>query len=239
MREHATFQMIIGQALKQWREQRGERQEVVALAARRWGLAWSANVVALIEAGRRHLTLEEFLLFPSVLADLSGPRSWLELFQPSAERVAVTPATSTTLDAVLDLVAHAGAISNEGYRMSFDTPRSRQSAAWNTGTGPSPTAASRRGTYSVSLGVHDTILEIDRKAARKFQTTAPRIVVASIKRWGRSLMEEREQRLARAGHDLASPRRAQALRGSITRTLLEELRPLVARPRRRSRIHGK
>ena len=73
-------------------------------------------------------------------------------------------------------------------------------------------------------------LEAERKAGKRLGV-APEIVGAlSVARWGRGLSDERDARVA-AAVDRASewdPRRIQALRGHVTRVLLEELRPALA-----------
>lgn len=227
-----SFRAIIGHTLKHWREARGERQEVVALACRRWGLPWSANVIALIEAGRRHLTAEEFLLLPSALADLGGPATWSELLPPaSQDRVQLTPTTDATIEALRQLIEQA-----EVDRDQFSTPHSRQREAWHeTARQQMSPVKSVAVTDSLAVVGQDTVLEIDRKAARALKTTPARIVTAAWRTWKHSLMEERERLLTLAGAGLMPARRAQAVRGRITRTLLQQLKPLVTRRKRARR----
>ncbi|MBO3752182.1 hypothetical protein J5X84_39490 [Streptosporangiaceae bacterium NEAU-GS5] len=68
----------------------------------------------------------------------------------------------------------------------------------------------------------DGIGEAERYAARKLGTTPDRINLAAMRRWGRTLAEERDQRVAERG-GAASPRQLQALRGHVTRELMAEL----------------
>jgi hypothetical protein len=228
------FCALIGHRLKAWREQQGERQETVALSARRWGLPWSANVVALIEAGRRHLTAQEFVLLPAALGDLGGPKSWVELLPDTlSDRIALTPKTETTIEALRQLLASAGTVT-EDHRDEFDTPHLRQRQTWREAAREGVKAVSV--SDAVSLAGQDEVLEIDRKAARALRTTARQIVAASWRTWNHSLMEERERQLRLAGQELMAPRRAQAIRGTITRKLLDQLKPLVKarRPTKRT-----
>jgi len=226
-----TLHAMIGAALRTWREQchdqKGERQEIVALAARRWGLPWSANTVAQIESGRRHLTLEEFFLLPSALSDLGQPVSWTDLLLPPSDtRITVTPLTSTSLTALHHLLERKG-LPDPADRSLFNTPHDRQAEAFaDHSSGQKP---------SVPLPVSDvafSVTELERKAARKLKTKAAVIATCAWKLWRHSFTDERERRLVLAGHDLTVPRTAQALRGAITRGLLEELLPLVKRPSR-------
>jgi hypothetical protein len=64
--------------------------------------------------------------------------------------------------------------------------------------------------------------DAERHAARKLGTTPEQINVAALRRWGRTLAEERDHRLSEQTAEL-SARSRQALRGHITRDLLTEL----------------
>ena len=68
-----SFRQAVGAQIRKLREQRGVRQEIVALMARRWGLPWTSATVAQMETGRRHLTAEEWLLLPAVLTRALHP----------------------------------------------------------------------------------------------------------------------------------------------------------------------
>src|SRR5262245_12140090 len=78
-----------------------------------------------------------------------------------------------------------------------------------------------------------------QKAARALRTRPEAIVEASHQRWDRSLTDEREARLRRRSElETGTARTLQAVRGHVTRELLEELRPLlkdIAKTKRRSR----
>lgn len=58
--------------------------------------------------------------------------------------------------------------------------------------------------------------------------TADAVALASVRLWGRSLTDERDARVASQGIGL-SARSVQALRGHVTRALIDELRPSIAR----------
>jgi len=54
------------------------------------------------------------------------------------------------------------------------------------------------------------------------------VAISAHRSWGRSLSAERDRLVADQARGDAPPRTLQALRGHVTRTLTEELRPLVA-----------
>jgi transcriptional regulator with XRE-family HTH domain len=67
--------------------------------------------------------------------------------------------------------------------------------------------------------------EADQKAARRLRVDVSQLSAAANRLWGCSLTAERNRRL---GNVQGKPARSiQALRGRITRTLLEELEPVI------------
>ncbi len=67
--------------------------------------------------------------------------------------------------------------------------------------------------------------EAEQKAARKIGVDAQVLTAAAIRLWGHSLTVERDARLGNVGSK--STRSIQALRGRVTRNLLEELEPAL------------
>src|SRR5262245_8352682 len=62
---------LIGTRLRTLRETANLRQEQIAASARKVGFhSWARGTVAMIESGRRRLTLEEFLLIPAILGNV-------------------------------------------------------------------------------------------------------------------------------------------------------------------------
>jgi hypothetical protein len=57
-------------------------------------------------------------------------------------------------------------------------------------------------------------------------------------RWGRSLTEERDRRVAAQASPDATPRTRQAVRGHVTRELMATLAPIVEPQRARQAAHG-
>ena len=77
-----SFRHAIGSQIRNLRKQHGVRQEHVAVIACWWGLPWTSNTVGQLETGRRHLTVEEWLLLPTVLTKALNhhpPYTWVDL----------------------------------------------------------------------------------------------------------------------------------------------------------------
>lgn len=65
---------IVGERLKEFREQLNLRQSDLATAAAQAGLAWSRSSIAALEAGTRNLTVEEVIMLPLVISNAGGLR---------------------------------------------------------------------------------------------------------------------------------------------------------------------
>jgi len=72
----------------------------------------------------------------------------------------------------------------------------------------------------------DDVGDAERHAARRLGVPVERVNQAAMTLWGRPLSEERDRRLVEQPEGM-SPRRLQALRGHITRSLITELLPVV------------
>src|SRR5205823_23554 len=84
----------------------------------------------------------------------------------------------------------------------------------------------RQGTVS---GYVSPIGVAEQKASRRLGVSPEEVARAAGSLWSRSLAEERDARLLRLAPVGASARTIQALRGHITRTLLQELEPALQR----------
>jgi hypothetical protein len=73
----------------------------------------------------------------------------------------------------------------------------------------------------------DKLADAEQKAARRLRTFPLAVAVAARRRWRRSFTEERDHRVTAQAQPDATPRTLQALRGHVTRALLDELRPDV------------
>jgi transcriptional regulator with XRE-family HTH domain len=79
----------------------------------------------------------------------------------------------------------------------------------------------------------DDLGEPEVRAARSLGIEPDALLLLSILRWGRSLSSERDRRTAERSGPGASARTLQAVRGHVTRELLDELAPDVGPERER------
>jgi transcriptional regulator with XRE-family HTH domain len=221
----------IGSRLKAIRESHALRQGQVAEAARRFGLPWSQATVAAIETGRRRLFLHEALFLPTMLGQLTAWTSQPELRD-------LIPSDEGTWIVIENALVRADSFAE--WALSRQCKQTPEILRLQHRYIPIIDADYRRDWRRVwgsekafdpdvmALAISDALGEAETHAAAKFGVTPAMLALAARKRWGRSLTAERDRRLADLGHTGAETRRLQALRGHITRELLEELRPLLA-----------
>ncbi len=228
---------ILGAAIREARETRRLRQDDLAAVAREVGLPWTRVTVAAIEIGRRRLTLDEFLLLPAVLnftelAELFPMDSWVGLTKE-------TSVHSTELKYILS--GKAG----KGHPGNYDTPAQRklqnefprqQIRDIVQGTViPKVVEVIRRVWPEVESGGNEFLIQCEmeakrdaeQKAARRLHVSPFEVALAAQKLWGRSLTAERDRQVAFRETDAAATGRRRAIRGHVTRLLVEEIRPLV------------
>ena len=226
----------VGDELRRRREARGLRQEEVATVARRWGLQWTRSVVAAIEAGRRRLSLEEFLLLPWIAANQSpdaakggevGPGTLGELLE-GLPRVQLSPAVLVSGRGLRLLIEGqpgpaAQTLEDPAKRRLYDSEWERLRQV----LGPTASGTAPAGTWPA---IAENLLrlaaqgEAEQKAAARLGTSPMVVARAAAKRWGRSFTGERDRRVGELHPADASPRTIQALRGHVARALLAELR---------------
>jgi hypothetical protein len=182
------------------------------------------STVAAVESGERPLTLEEFLLLPLALSRLvrrdlrlADLISGLSLTSRAADELRVAIGALEIEHSALAVylrgrkVAASGAFTRPGRKVS--DLEDVTSYTWG-GEGPGGVARGR---------------EAEQRAARKFGVDVDQVAAAAERRWGRGLSEERDVRLRqRVGKDMA-PQQVRAVRGHVTRELLEEIREAVVR----------
>jgi hypothetical protein len=221
-----TLEEAIGAELRRRREAaQGVTQEAVAAQAQAYGLAWTQATLAAIELGRRQLSVGEFAMLPLILnsAGLTGGRAlglW-ELLPDTDEDIDLTGAGEVGVPVRI-------------VRGLFQPPA--QAAA------PSPAVPKRR---------RPGIGEAERKAARQFSVTPATIMRAARTLWGMTLTQRRDLLVSKRTDPMLRldpaeartpgwSRRLQAIRGHVTRELLEQLRPrlkgkVVTREKRKTR----
>lgn len=219
----ATLGQVVGGRLRQLREAAGVRQEDVAAAARLYGLEWTRGTVTAIERGQRQITLPELTMLALVLGrPRSASTGWAahmtggQLLAPHE----LLPDTAEEVDV-------------GGYRMPAQVARRllgerKEPPAAISGLYPVPRTRKAR-LAEEALGAAET------KAAAALGVSPLEVVKAARKRWRHSLTMEREKRvLPAAGASQKGARTLQALRGHVTRALLEELGPMLKRTGRRA-----
>lgn len=208
------LQSVITDNMRRIRRERGVLQEDVAMAARWVGVMWSSTTVAQIESGTRQLSLDEFLLLPLILRCKIS-----DLIAVADENQPVKLGFNTILDpeAVAELVSPKGPQLRDdqipmlpGLEEKLDK-KIRDAIEFS---GLEPTLLSYLKVREGARG------EAERKAAQAMKRPAVEITALAIRLWSRSLTEERD---ARAEEQTSAGKEMRAVRGHITRALLQEI----------------
>jgi transcriptional regulator with XRE-family HTH domain len=190
-------------------------QEQLAIHAQEQGIPWTRDTVKNIEEGAREVSLEEFFpLFPLLgmsLEELLPEHIQLEL----AGGWQVHGGTGTTLRRLLD-----------GHRDAVVSPATVQLR------GSIHASATATATASV-------IRLAEQKAAASLGITPTEVQQLAQKVWKQDLTTERDARVSeRIGEKVVSAQSLQALRGHVTRQLLNEIRPHIKPKRAKKRSKG-
>jgi hypothetical protein len=239
-----TLAAYLGDELRRRRVLRQLRQEDIATTARAWGLRWARSDVAALEAGRRSLALEEVFLLPWIAANegpdavkrgQDHPVELTDLFPGRGSWITWTRrflVSDVALRAILRGEAGGGGL-HEGM---LNAPSSglhggdlqRMALAWmaeNAAVLDHLRLRDRPDASQLLEAAHaDKLGDAEQKAARRLRTFPLAVAAAARKRWGRSLTEERDRRVSEHAPADATPRTLQALRGHVSRDLLDELR---------------
>jgi len=206
-----TVEQVIGQEIRRLREAAGVGQSAVAMYARQIHLPWTRATVAAIELGRKQLRLGELAVIPLVL-HLAGVTDRCLLL------VDLIPAD----DRLVDIWP--------GVRLPLRNARTRLLIGDDKDI--RPTAADPADNLRDVQACGDA----EQKAALTLRVTPRAAVDAAYELWGHSLSMERLLRLrADAAAATATPSRLRALMGHVTRELLDELRPVLKRAKKKSR----
>ena len=208
--EPLTLQQVVAKNVRRLRHEKNLRQEDVATAARRSGLRWTGVTVTQLESGKRSITMEEFVLLPMMLrctlADLVEHDGLVQITES-----ALLPAV--TIQSLVSEHAEVATGDTEiPWIPALETALDNKvkDAVWRAHFVPS--------LLSYLLVREGSQGEAERKAAITLKAMSPAEVAAySLRCWGRTLTEERDARAAEQMGD----KEARAVRGHITRTLLE------------------
>lgn len=228
----------IAGAIRALRSEHDVSQNAIAQAARSLGLRWSSATVANIEAGRRKLSLDEFALLPAIvyfavpLADEYAPDrspSIDEVLRLGAASESVLIAGSEYRFAEVGAILRGGArdvidARIVGYIENYDSIAAKNIAdanvaevrRWWPRASRTQVAAVRRAALE----------EAERKAAVRLQVRALDVSAAAFSLWGVGLTARRDAIVNEQGGNL-DPRSLQALRGHVTRGLIDEIRARI------------
>ena len=194
-----------GERLRATRETKGLRQDDVARAAMARGFPWYRGTVAQIEGGHRELSVPEFFALLQILG-----QSVAEVFGAGDDLLELSPSFKVRAADIGQLLSGRGA--------TFFGPNFKARTDVDDRTTifvPAPTVAFEAPT--------DLVGEAETHAASRLGRSIPEIQLLSSRLWGHSLSIERDLRMVGREKEGLSPRSRQALRGHITRQLLEEL----------------
>lgn len=208
--EPLTLQQVVAKNVRRLRHEKNLRQEDVATAARRSGLRWTGVTVTQLESGKRSITMEEFVLLPMMLrctlADLVEHDGLVQITES-----ALLPAVT-----IQSLVSESAEVATGDTEIPWipalepALDNKVKDAVWRAHFVPS--------LLSYLLVREGSQGEAERKAAITLKAMSPAEVAAySLRCWGRTLTEERDARAAEQMGD----KEARAVRGHITRTLLD------------------
>lgn len=244
--EPMDLHAALGLRLRELRDLHGLTADAVAQAARRRGLSWGRSTVASIETGRRALKLEEFLVLPLILqqltrsdehpygldfglADLAPvPAPPVPVIRPSgdfegirlADRLGMWPEDLAEYLSGRRTVGHfVPLMTHEEYERVRGDDAGREILRQEL--------VSTRGDDAPDRAGWTSSREAEVKAAKALGVLSGLVGPASYILWGRGLTEERDARVAeRLGPD-DGERTRRTRRGHVTRELVGELRRML------------
>jgi transcriptional regulator with XRE-family HTH domain len=201
---------LVGRNVRAAREEIGMSQDLVARLLRGYGLNWTRSALAKFERGERDtLTVEQLVALS--LALMRTPDSLVE----GAEWVTLGPDSRMRGSALVRLLR--GEREAWGNDDDFDVPFWRE-AIKITQRVPGKVSSSfdvwRLAAWSAG--------DAEARAARRLGRKPVEVARAAYRLWGRSLVAERDHRLQL--DEGVGARSLPALRGHVTRQLLDELR---------------
>lgn len=233
---------LLGERLKELRDEREQTQDDIARRARQVGLRWSPATVEAFETGqRRTVSLEELLLLSYAFRVEPGEwfigTGWAEL----------SPDAMASLGVIRAMLA--GSPTDSWIRISerlWDLPKF-QNAPGVLGIqferlneridlakrylGPDVSTETAIKAVEAAAG------EVEVKAAYKFQVEPLQVSLEAFKNWGRGLTQERDRRFGEIARQV-SFRSLHASRGYITRSLLRELAPKLKQKKLKPHFGG-
>lgn len=195
------LRQVIGEAVRRVREAAGARQDDVARTARLYGLAWDHSRVAALERGEKAVGIEELVTLLMILTDVCNHPVTISELIPNDANIRLTDSVST------DGITFRGMLA--GQTVSFVSRR----AMVDEITRRVMDAFEERGVPGVA----------EERAARRLGISTATLTTATRDLWGRTLTEERDRVVAERADTDDDPGRLRALRGRVTRQLVDEL----------------
>lgn len=225
-----TLRQAIGAKVRELRERNGDRQDDVADAARGLGLSWTRSKVGALENGDKAIPVEELVLLPLILATETGAPSLIDLLPSGKTWIRLGDNTRVRADALRRIVLGEDFQVDDIAGLGFpDGPIDMAEMIRNAKASKAMVTALWPGANVQGLmrARKDSLRDAEQVAGRRLHAPAHAVSLASWSRWGRGLTDERDARVAEKVPDAAQPRTIQALRGRVTRTLYDELRPVL------------
>ncbi|CAI7980248.1 hypothetical protein FRAHR75_770040 [Frankia sp. Hr75.2] len=219
MADEATlsFRQVVGEGVRRVREATGARQDDVAVAARKRGLTWSRQKVAMLERGSKPVSVEELVILLELLTEVCRrPVGLGELIAPDT-RIALSPEVAIGGREMVQILG--GEPSTIGTEL--------MPGLVVTGA-PEPRVPV--GPFAVTRSELDGWLreagEVEANAARRIGVPLAVFVTAARFRFGRGFTLERDAR-AQELYDDAGPDRRRGLRSRMSRELTQEVADLI------------
>lgn len=214
-----SLQQVVGENVKRVRRDRQMLQEEVASAARNAGLKWTGVTLTQIENGNRSISAEELLLLAVILDEplaelLHYPDADVELTETMVLPSSVLKALASSEKRLSDLQEVDESLQWRPIpSLEWELDERVLEGIWRAHLLPSLL------TY---LRVRDGSRgEAERKAGMQMKGTNAEMAAIALRLFGRSLTDERD---VRAQEAVKEGKQLRAVRGHITRALLEEIR---------------
>ncbi|KPM56910.1 hypothetical protein ACG83_03490 [Frankia sp. R43] len=230
-----SLRAVIGEGVRRVRTaKKGVRQEDVAKAARSYGLNWDYSRVAALERGEKAISAEELALLPDILSiacvrlvklpNLIDPDVWVQVggrVMPGSDLIKIYAGQG----ALRAQAAHTNP--DDWIRRNVEVTR-----AWDDRD-----RLMRLGAIvenSEYFDLHALVASVtvgltEERTARRIGERP--LVVAYLSRllWGRPLGEQRDRLVSERADAGDDPARLRALRGRVTRQLIDEMTAEIGR----------
>lgn len=212
----------VGRNLRAWRTARALTQADVASAVRSRGLEWVQSTVAALERGARTLAFHEAVALAGALelrpAELFSGHEWVAFGAAGKVRASAVANILSGHEDEVDPTFQFGSPDDELATSERMLATTSERSLWWEEAGWEDLLRARwaaRGEAEMKATKSQGLDDLEPEE----------VAILAMKIFqGRSLTEERDRLLAEEADATASPRRVQAIRGHITRSLLEQIR---------------